>query len=210
MKRFAITTALALSVAACASMSEKECSVADWRAIGFEDGVSGATPAAFSTHRKACAAHGIAANFGDYKTGHDEGIAQFCRPQNGYSQGTHGKPYQGVCPSHLESAFVTAHLEGFTLYQKFSEMHRIGKELDDARERAKTIEHDIVETTAALAAPGIPAVERANLALELKHLTEEKIDVERSIPELERAYEQAESDYAAFKNRGSQQYSALR
>ncbi len=209
MKRFAITTALALSLTACAGMSAKECNVADWQAIGFEDGVRGVTPAGFSTHRKACAAHGIAANFGDYKKGHDEGIAQFCRPQNGYSQGTSGRAYQGVCPDHLESAFVTAHLEGFTLYQKRSEMQRIANELDAARERSKVIEHEIVETTAALAAPGIPPVERANLAVEIKHLTEEKIEVERAIPELEFAYEEAERDYTAFKSRGTQQYSAL-
>ena len=209
MKRFAISTTLVLSLTACAGMSEKECNLADWQAIGFEDGVRGATPAAFSTHRKACAAHRVAANFGDYKRGHDEGIAQFCRPQNGYSQGTNGQAYQGVCPDHLESAFVTAHLEGFTLHQKRSEMHRIAEELDTARERAKIIEHEIVETTAALAASGIPPVERTNLALEIKHLTEEKIDVERSIPELELAYEEAERDYTAFKSRGTQQYSAL-
>ncbi len=209
MKRVAISTLIFLGLSGCAAMNEKECTAANWHAIGFEDGVRGATPAAFSTHRKACAAHGITADFEGYKKGHDQGIVQFCRPQNGYNQGTRGYVYQGVCPDHLESAFVTAHLEGYTLFQKHAEMHRIGKELHAARERAKTIEHEILETTAHLAAPGIPAVERANLALEIKHLTEEKIDVERSIPELEYAYEQAELDYENFKNRGAEQYSSL-
>ena len=210
MKQLAFAFPLALLLAGCAGMNAKECSVADWNAIGFEDGARGSSPAAFSSRRKACAEHGITADFDNYKKGHSAGIAHFCRPQNGYVQGSKGRPYQGVCPTHLEAGFVTAHLEGFTLYEKRSEMYRISNELEAARERSKSIEHEILETTAHLAAPGVPPVERANLALEIKHLTEEKIEVEQAIPELEFAYAEAVRDYNAFKNSGASQYSALR
>ncbi len=210
MKRFAISTLCVLALAGCGGMSETACTAANWKAMGFEDGIAGRSPAKFSVHRKACADHGVVADFDSYKAGHDQGITQFCRPQNGYNQGSRGRAYQGVCPSELEAAFVTAHLEGFTLYQKRTELDRISEELEAAQARAKSIEHEIVETTASLAAPGIPPVERANLALEIKHLTEEKINVERSIPELEEAYADAQAEYQAFKSKGSQQYTALR
>ena len=46
---------VAMSFAACASMSEDECRTADWRTIGYEDGAAGASATALGHRREACA-----------------------------------------------------------------------------------------------------------------------------------------------------------
>ncbi|MEZ5893062.1 MAG: DUF2799 domain-containing protein [Parvularculaceae bacterium] len=55
MRAFALI-GLAVMLGGCAGgLSKEECLVADWRAIGYEDGARGAPASAVSSHRQACA-----------------------------------------------------------------------------------------------------------------------------------------------------------
>jgi len=189
-----------LAVSGCSGMSVEECSVADWRAIGYEDGAKGLSPEAFGKHRRQCAEHGVAADFDGYLAGRNAGLAHYCRPQNGYNLGARGYRYSGVCPAELEAGFLAAHGDGFGLYTRHREVNRIGKELDRAHARSQEIEHLVAENTTLLISPGIPPAKRAELVIEIKQLAEEKIRVEDSIPELEYDYEVAKralDDYRA-------------
>ena len=85
-------TILLFALGGCAGMDREECRTADWRAIGYEDGVQGQSAAYFGTRRKACAEHGITADFDAYLAGRAAGLAHFCRPQNGYQLGVQGHP----------------------------------------------------------------------------------------------------------------------
>lgn len=200
MRRILATTLL-LTLAACAgsSMDEAECRTADWRAVGYEDGARGLNAQAFGKHRKACAKHGVTAGFDAYLGGHGEGLAIYCRPQNGYRLGKGGYRYNGVCPTHLEAAFVAAHGDGYGLYQRKSAVNQIGKELSTSKARAKDIEYLLVEKATQLISPTLPTPERAALAIELKQLGEEKVEVEQSIPQLERDYAEAQRDYERYR-----------
>ena len=62
-RKILILAAMAIVVQGCASMSGQECMVADWQAIGYEDGVRGASGDRIGNHRKACAKHGLMAGF---------------------------------------------------------------------------------------------------------------------------------------------------
>ena len=62
-------------VSGCASLSKEECQTADWRTIGYEDGVQGRPEARIGEHRKACAEHGVALELETYRSGWDEGVA---------------------------------------------------------------------------------------------------------------------------------------
>ncbi len=98
-----ILIAQSLTLAACANgMNSAECVTADWRAIGYEDGAQGRGTGSFGARRKACAEHGVTPDFQAYMAGRYKGLAQFCRPQNGYRLGTKGYRYTGVCPVELE------------------------------------------------------------------------------------------------------------
>lgn len=100
----------------CASMSENECALSDWSAIGYEDGVRGYSSDNFSHRRKACAKHGVTADFQAYQQGRQQGLREFCQPARAFSYGENGGRYQGICPADLEADFVDAYNAGHKLY----------------------------------------------------------------------------------------------
>lgn len=200
MRRMPLTILL-LALGACAGMDSDECLTADWRAIGYEDGVQGQSAAYFGTRRKACAEHGVTADFDAWLAGRAEGVAHFCRPQNGYRLGTQGHPDPGVCPMVLEAAFVAAHADGYGLYERGVVLDRLRKRLRDSRKRSKEIEYLLAERTATLIAPHLAPRERATVAIELKQLTEERIDLERAIDRLEHEHAAAELEYEDYRSR---------
>jgi hypothetical protein len=181
-------------------MGEAECQTADWRAIGYEDGAQGYSAESFGGRRKACAEHGVTAKFDGYLAGHAEGLARFCRPQNGYQLGTRGYRYTGICPVHLEGAFLAAHADGYGLYERRAAVNRIGKRLSYSKRRASEIEYLVVEKTTLMLSPTLLGPERALIAVELKQLVEEKTEIERSIPQLEVDHAEAQRDYEAYRN----------
>ncbi len=195
----AITVLFVLAGCASKGMDEAQCRSADWRAIGYEDGARGLGTQAFGKHRRACAEHGVTAGFDAYLGGHGEGLAVYCRPQNGYRLGIGGYRYSGVCPAHLEAAFAAAHADGFGLYQRKTALNRIGRRLSTNKARAKEIEYLLVEKAALVISPTLLAPERAALAIELKQLGEEKVEIEQSILRLERDHAEAQRDYEQYR-----------
>jgi hypothetical protein len=197
--RWLLTLLTCLALASCSGMDAAECQIADWRAIGFEDGVQGRSPAYFGTRRKDCAEHGVAARFDAYTVGRAEGLAHFCRPLNGYHLGTQGYEYSGICPSDQESAFVAAHADGFGLYQRHAALRSIRKRLDYSKRREQTVEQLLADKTVRVIGSGLAADERAALAVDLKQLAEEKTELKHSIAQLEREEFAAARDYDAYR-----------
>lgn len=197
--RWTPLTILVVALGGCAGMGSDECRTADWRAVGYEDGVQGRSPAYFGTRRKECAEHGVTADFDAYLAGRAEGLAHFCRPQNGYQLGVQGRPDPGVCPVVLEAAFVAAHADGYGLYERAAAVERLRKRLHYSRRRSKEIEYLLAERTALLIAPQLAPSERATIAIELKQLTEEKIEIERAINQLEDEHAAAELEYEDYR-----------
>lgn len=197
-----------LGLGACSggSMNKAECGTADWRAVGFEDGAKGYRADAIARHRKSCAPHGVTANFNRYRAGHAEGLEAYCRPHNGYNLGLKGRRYGGVCPAHLDGAFTRAHADGFGLYQRRTALRTIGRRLSHSKGRSKKIEHLMAEKTAKLVKPTGSPSRRAHLAVEIKQLSEERIDIEHVISELERDYEAAEHDYESYRQSLANRY----
>ena len=76
-----------ITLTGCASMSVDECKTADWRMIGYEDGITGRSALQLKEHRKACAEHGIAPNLDVYLTGHEQGLMVYCRPVKAFDLG---------------------------------------------------------------------------------------------------------------------------
>jgi hypothetical protein len=199
-------TMLLFALGGCAGMDAEECRTADWRAIGYEDGVQGHDAASFGAHRKACAGHGVSADLDAYLGGRGEGLEQFCRPQNGYSLGVQGNPYGGVCPLALEAAFVAAHAEGYGLYQRQAALERLGIRLHHSRRRAEEIEYLLADRTALLISPDLAAAARASVAVELKQLAQEKIRIEQSIDQLEYEYAAAEQEYEDYRRHSADRH----
>ena len=204
---YALTVLVALALGACASssMDKAECTAADWKAIGYEDGTRGYKTNAFAKYRKACASHGIVANFDVYRAGHAEGIAEYCQPQNGYRLGTRGYRY-GACPAHLASAFKAANDDGYGLYERRAARQRIGNQLHRTKRRSQEIERLIAQKTARLVSGRMSPTRVASLAVQLKQLAEEKAEVAQSINQLEYDYAEADRVYEGYRSSVAQRY----
>ena len=201
MLRLITSCALALLLGGCAGtgMDQAECRTADWRAIGYEDGSQGRSGTMLGKRRKACADHGVTPNFATYMDGHGHGIAEFCRPQNGYRLGARGYRYRGVCPAGLEDAFLAAHADGLGLHQRRATVNRLRKRITRKHRRSKTIERLMAKKTTALVLSQTPPSKRLILGVELKQLTEERIEIEWSIGQLQIDLEQAQHDYRGYR-----------
>jgi len=185
-KRVSTIVTFVVLVSGCASgLSRDECNTADWRSIGYEDGVQGRKEARIGTHRKACARHGVVLNFEAYRRGWDEGVRRYCQPGNGYHQGRRGKSYSGVCPAQLETEFLQAYRQGRELYDLEADVERTARKLNYKRNRLANIEVDMRDTGIELVTEGVPTEQRVVLLDELRKLEQERAATKAQIPSLE-------------------------
>lgn len=95
--------AATLTLSACASMSPEECVVADWRQIGLQDGNAGHNNQQLARHQKACTKVNITPDFNQYRSGYQEGLQNYCQPQNVFALAMKGRGDINVCPSHQQT-----------------------------------------------------------------------------------------------------------
>jgi hypothetical protein len=188
-------------VSGCASMSGDECAMSDWHTIGFEDGAQGFTAERLGNHRKACAKHGVAPDFEQYKAGRTEGLRQFCQPSRGFSLGANGGRYNGVCPADMEIDFVDAYNSGHQLYTLRSAVNSASYQINNKRAELERTGDSIREAEALLIARETTVQERVLLLAEIKDLAERSGQLEAEIVDLveERAVsEQRLASYATL------------
>jgi hypothetical protein len=210
MKKFSVTLVFLILAGCGASKEEKmaACQATDWWAVGYEDGINGQYADRFKAHREACAKYGVMANITLYLEGRDEGLREYCRPQNGYSLGVSGYKRNNVCPPDLEPDFVDAHSEGFGLYQRRMTVQRAVDRRNEARRRADNLELIIADRSAAMISPSTPLADRIEIGIEVKQLTQEMVDLEQSMPGLEADIEQAERELDEYRRDMSARYSS--
>lgn len=200
MRRW-VVPALAILLGGCASgLSKDECHLADWRAIGYEDGVQGRPESRLGEHRKACARHGVALNFDAYHTGWEEGVARYCQPGNGYSEGRAGRRYGGMCPGHLEPDFLHAYQHGRQYYDAESDLQQIERKLQYRHNRLAAIEVEMRDTGFALVKEGISTEQRIILLDELRKLERERSETRAEIPSLEAERDRQAQQLAILKS----------
>lgn len=188
-----------LLLSGCATLNKEECLNADWRIIGFEDGARGHAASRIGNHRKACSEHGVIPDATAYNAGRDEGLKEFCQPQNGYRLGLRGRTYAGVCPRELESQFVDAYNYGKKIHgierqisSKEYELKQREKSLEETRTMIKTKE-------AMLIRDNVPAHQRMTLLTETKELSKQEGTLEAEIVELGKAIAQLRGNVHQLK-----------
>jgi DNA repair exonuclease SbcCD ATPase subunit len=101
----------------------------------------------------------------------------------------------------LEAAFVAAHADGYGLYERGEMLERLRERLHHSRERSQEIERLLAERTTRLIAPYLAPSERATIAVELKQLAQERLELERTIDRLEDEHAAAEREYQDYRRR---------
>ena len=193
-----VVVMLAGSLAGCATgLSQQECQIADWHTIGFEDGAKGRPEAQLGKHRKACAEHGIALQFEEYRAGWHAGVKSYCQPANGYNLGRKGRTYGGVCPATLEPEFLGAYRNGRSVYTLEQDVSRLNRSLTRKRNRLKAIDTATRDASLELVANGVPTERRIILIDNIRKLAEERAETKTRIPviqaELENKRQQLET-----------------
>lgn len=176
--------AFVLGLPGCASMSGQECAVADWEAVGYEDGVRGASGDRIGNYRKACAKHGVAPDLKAYQTGREAGLREYCRPENGYNLGVRGGTYSGVCPADLDVDFFAAYTDGKRLYELRASVRRIDTQIRANEQRLDDIEDELTQAGVRLISTESTSEERAQLLTRTKNLAEEYGRIESELETL--------------------------
>lgn len=193
-RRLLTMAAVAFIVQGCASMSGQECLVADWQAIGYEDGVRGLSADRIGNHRKACAKHGVAPDLQAYQAGRAAGLREFCQPENGYNLGVRGAAYSGACPADLDVDFYAAYQDGKRLYNLRRSVSSVESQIRAKERRIDDIEDEIAKTGIRMISDASTPEERASLLAKTKNLAEERGNLETELDNLriERAQRQQE------------------
>jgi len=127
--RLVASLGLALILAACASMSEKECLSANWTDQGYRDGRDGQPLSRLEDHREACAKVGVMPNAEQYLSGREVGIREYCTPANAAREGRLGRGYRNACPMQLERNFLSYYELGYQVYQAEQRVDSLNREV---------------------------------------------------------------------------------
>jgi hypothetical protein len=165
-------------------MSSDECATSDWQAIGFEDGSRGYSADRLGNHRKACAKHGVTPDFQAYQAGHDQGLNSFCQPSRGFSLGSNGGSYNGVCATHREGDFVDAYNSGYHLYNLRSRVNSANSQINYKQRELDNNQKLMTEKEVALILPDTLTEERIRIIADLKDLSEDNGQLEAEIDQL--------------------------
>lgn len=183
--RRVLGTAALLALPACATLDRDECLNADWRTIGYEDGVAGHPAKRIGRHRRACAQYGVKPDLAAYTAGREAGLRVYCRPANGYRVGLKGGIYRNVCPPDLAGPFEEAYAYGRRLYRLDSEISRMNSRRIGLYDALAEVREDIAAHEAELVAHGVTPARRARLLEELKALTARAADMEHELAALD-------------------------
>ena len=174
-----------LVLGGCATMNQGECVTADWRTVGYEDGVNGYAGDRIGQYRKACAKYGVTTNLDLYQQGREQGLLEFCQPSNGYRAGVHGRSYNGVCPASLEPKFLVAFNSGHQLYVLQSRVTNADSQIEYKRSELYQLEHGIAANAVQVASNDSTAQDRADALLHTEQSAERIGRLKAEIHQLE-------------------------
>jgi len=186
----AAAMALLLLVQGCASLNKDECLVADWRLIGYQDGVVGKSSSVLGTYRKDCAEYAVVPDLDAYQAGRAEGLLVYCKADNGYRLGKSGRGYPAVCPTHLEADFRAAYNQGREIYLARSAVKQTHTRIHEYQESLQELEEDKTCKLSELVSDGLLSEERILILYEISEIEQQRADLEDEIVALE--YELAE------------------
>ncbi|WP_444883947.1 DUF2799 domain-containing protein [Microbulbifer sp. PSTR4-B] len=162
--------AITLLSTGCATMSKDECQVADWQALGYEDGAEGRGLSYMGKRRESCAKYGVQLNTSSYRIGRDEGLELFCTELRGFSEGRSGENYAGVCPAGLEGLFLKGYETGRNLFIAKTAVEEIEAAIHDRELEREHLLDDMTEIGAQLVEDEATREERVTLLADIARL----------------------------------------
>ena len=196
--------ALALAIclmmmAGCATLNESECRNADWFMIGIEDGTAGKLPSHVGQHRKACAKHDITPDLFAYRSGHAEGVKQYCTEARGFETGRNGHTYNGVCPPELEDGFLAGYGIGRKFYDLAEAIRKATSAIAADRDTIEELRDAVHTKEQRLVSDDASEAERTRLLQEIKKNQRKIGTLEANIIAAEKARAVKQARYQRLK-----------
>ena len=169
----------------CATLDKDECMLADWRLIGYQDGVAGKSATVVGEYREDCAKHAVVPDLDAYRAGREEGLQQYCKADNGYRLGNNGRGLPAICPTALADDFRDAYHAGRELYLARSVVNKTHSRINNQKQALSNLEKSRAEKLAALIADGLKADQRVMILYDINELQQEIESIEDEIVALE-------------------------
>lgn len=123
---------LSALLAGCAVVSEEECRAGLWYERGVEDGARGRNQSLVYDIAQTCQQeYGVRVDSEAWLRGHEEGVEQFCTPENGYRYGRRGRNYEGVCTGPTADLFLDSYQRGLADYRVEQEYRQLASRRDN-------------------------------------------------------------------------------
>jgi len=203
MFRLTFCILILLGVSSCSTMSKSECQVADWQAIGLEDGVNGRSSSYIGYRRKDCAKHGVMFNLEQYNIGREAGLKQYCTYQSGYRHGSYGYSYFTVCQGEQHGLYQEGYNRGHELYDLKKEIDHLLKDLHvkevhltEVKKKIQRIESKLITSAGSMTA-------RKNQLEKYNRLKYELEALEFDLHDFELFIARRQDDLRALKSRQS-------
>ena len=183
--RWIVVLGLLALTGACETMSADECRVADWGALGYQDGANGAGLDKYSAREKSCAKAGIAAQFEPYSTGRAQGLNAFCHPERGFRAALNGYVYGGVCPASSEPDFLIGYNDGRMAYQALSAVSSLQSDISSLKYRLDEYDRDIRDARHALDSGSATPEQKDKARKRVDELRDDRRSAERDLRDKE-------------------------
>ena len=167
-----------------ASVSKNQCIASDWQTLGYRDGVSGLRSSQLLKHQDACVKHDIIPDRTGYMMGWNQGVLEYCQPNNAFEIGELGRGHNNVCPGEMQTPFTRAYREGRKLYLLRREVANIEQAIAQNEQRLETVKAEIVSSATHQLDPLLTPADRVELAAHTHRLTEERHRLLHEIPML--------------------------
>lgn len=176
---------LVLLMQGCATLDREECQVADWRLIGYQDGVQGKPASVIGTYREDCAKHAVVPDLDAWQAGRAQGLQEYCTPANAFRLGRSGHAYPVVCPEPASAAFRIAYDDGRAIYLARSEVKDTHAQIHQREHEIGTLQEEKRHKLAELIQDGLHKEQRVLLLYEIHQIDEEMEALTAEIDNLE-------------------------
>ena len=171
MRALALLALLALT--GCATLTADQCRIADWRALGVEDGAKGYGETRFLSYAKDCADASVTPDRLAWEAGRAEGLKRFCTPEGAYSAGADGRPFRGICAPETQEQLAALE-KGRSFHAISEEIDFLRSEIFDLQREIRDIQYESSRHRSSLTFAGIRSgalyAEIARLRHEIAHL----------------------------------------
>lgn len=200
-KRICLVLVLSALATGCAGIGAAPCSPAEWRAAGYAGAAAGEPDSTASEGWLTCTARGAAVPdaMDAFLVGRRDGLAAYCTPANGFTEGARGAAYAGVCEPDAGSRFLEAYGKGRRLFELQASAIRTGRALSDAQASLWETKRRISEIRTALSATTTSREERIELVAELGVFAEEGRRIEATLGGLAEANARAVDTLSAYR-----------